>query len=284
MAPKLPAKFDDISKTASSVLGDDFQCKDFQLKAKQKTNFVGATSDLTVDLFGKDACKTPTKLSFKLPKPFAYLDGFAIDKLDLAKDGKTAVDCSFSNALHKVDGLKLEVKTDLADSLTYHSTFTGVKDLALKFDTDHFKPTKKFTVEALYGIGSVVIGVKQSGMKSLIPNVGVNFQSGDIFASVLAKSELSEFTGHGFYKVSNDIKVATTYTRKFDKDGDTSTWAVGAAATINKETSAKAKFESSKVLSVALKRDLAKGTTVIGGVNYNIGSGAFGYGAKLSIE
>jgi hypothetical protein len=281
MAPKLPGKFDDISKTASSVLGDDYQCKDFQLKAKQKTNFAGATSDLQVDLFPKAGdCKTPAKLSFKFPKPLPFLEGLAVDKLDLTKDGKTQLECSLGKALHTVDGLKLEVKSDLKEQITYASTYTGINDLSLKLETKHFNPAD-FTAECLYGIGSSVIGVKMNGMKNPIPDVGANFQSGDMFASVLAKNQLAEFTGHGYYKVSADIKVAATYQHGGKNSG---TWTVGGAAAINKETSAKAKFESNTTVSVGFKRDLAAGTTLLGGMNYNVSSGAMGYGAKLNIE
>jgi len=290
MAPKLPGKFDDISKTASSVLGDDYQCKDFALKTKNKSNFANATAELAVDLKMADECKTPAKATFKFPKPIPFLDGLAIDKLDLTKEGKVQLECSLGKALHKVDGLKLEVKTDLKEQITYASTFTGVKDLTLKLDTKHFSPTD-FTAEALYGVGSCVIGIKQAGLKSLIPSVGVNFQSGDMFASIIVKNELQVFSGHGFYKVSDDIKLAASYQQGGKDSGN---FAVGAAATINKETTARAKFESTKgqgKVSVAFKRDLAKGTccglagtTVLGGVSYDVSSGGFGYGAKLNIE
>jgi len=281
MAAKMPAKFDDISKTASSLLGDDFQCKDFQLKAKQKTNFQGATSELTVDLFPKSGdVKTPAKLSFKFPKPFAFLDGMAIDKLDLEKDGKTKMECSLSKALHKVDGLKIEVKTDLKKDATYCSTYTGMKDVTVKFDTKHSDPTD-FVAELMHATGPVVIGAKFNGMKNLCPSAGVSMTSGDIFASIIAKNVFSEFTGHAHYKVSNDIKVAATY----QQGGKTSgAWAVGGAYAVNKELSAKAKVESNNTVSLAFKKDLAKGTTLFGGVNCGFDGSDLKYGAKLSIE
>jgi len=278
----MPAKFDDISKTASSVLGDDFQCKDFQLKAKQKTNFNGVSSELVVDMWKAGDVKTPAKLTFKSPKPFAMLDGLAVDKLDIGPDGKFKLECSLSKALHKVDGLKLEVKTDLKAAHNFAATYSGIKDAVVKVET---KPAAAapadITAEVLYGIGPAVIGAKLETLSNLVPSVGVNFAQGDMFASVIAKNQFSEFTCHGHYTVSSDIKVAAT----FQQGGKTSgAWAAGGAYSISKEMSAKAKFDSNNALSVAFKRDLAQGTTLFGGVSYNVNSGAMGYGAKLNIE
>jgi len=40
----VPAKFDDIAKPASSVLGDDYQVKGNKIELKNKTNLQGAVS------------------------------------------------------------------------------------------------------------------------------------------------------------------------------------------------------------------------------------------------
>jgi hypothetical protein len=55
------------------------------------------------------------------------LEGLAIDKLHLDKNGVIKVEASLSKALHKVDGLKIEAKTDSAKTTSYHATFTGVE-------------------------------------------------------------------------------------------------------------------------------------------------------------
>jgi len=278
MAPKLPGKFDDISKTASSVLGDDFQCKDFQVKSKQKTNLNGATAEITVDLFPKAGdIKTPAKLNFKFPKPFGFLPGLAIDKFELDSAGNSKTECSLSKDLHGVDGLKLEVKGDLSNQ-SVAATYTGIPDASVKFETKNFSTTD-FTAECLYGAPfGAVIGANFKGAN--IPSIGLNYQSGPIFASVFAKNAFSEFTTHGHYKVSNDINVAAT----FQQGGKTSgSWSIGGAAALG-EITAKAKLESSMTLSLAFKKDLAKGTTFFGGLNYNLNSNDMGYGAKVSIE
>jgi len=285
MAAKLPGKFDDISKTASSVLGDDFQ-KGFQLKTKQTTRNIdswhqGAHCEFVTDLFPATGdCKTPTKLSFKFPKPFTMLEGIAVEKIDLEKDGKKKVEIAVGKELHGVAGLKLEVKSDLAQDLTYCSTYTAIKDVTVKFETKHFAP-QDFTAEILNVQGPLAIGAKFNGMANLCPSVGVNFVTGDLFASLIAKNTFSEFTGHAHYKVSNDIKVAATYQHGGKNNG---TYAVASTVPIGFDVTAKAKFDSTNTLSFAFKRALAKGTTAFGGLTYGLNDGKIGYGAKLSVE
>jgi len=283
---KLPGKFDDISKTAASVLNDDFQCKGFQLKSKQTTAqkdqfHSGGHVELVTDLFPSSGdAQTPTKLSFKFPKPFTFIEGVGIEKFDLEKDGKKKLEVLLSKALHGVDGLKLEVKSDLANELTYSSTYTGMKDISAKLEMKHSAPTD-FTCELLHVTGPVAIGAKLNGLSNPVPTMGASVQQGDFFASLIAKNTFSEFTGHGHYKVSNDIKVAATYQHGGKTNGN---WAVGGSAAVSKEITAKAKFASDNTLSVAFKKALAKGTTFIGGVSYGVNDGKIGYGAKLSIE
>jgi len=280
MAPKLPGKFDDISKTASSVLGDDFQCASFQMKAKQATNFGGATSDITVDYAPGADTKTPTKMSFKFPKPLPCLEGLAVDKLDFDKGGGIKMESSLGKALHGVDGLKVEVATDFGNLWKYSATYTGLKDTSVKFETNQSAPAD-FTAELMRGMGSSVIGAKLNGMSSFCPAMAVNYQSGDFFASVIAKNQFKEFTLHGLYSASADIKVAAS----FQQGGKTSgSWAVGGSAALATDLSGKAKFDSSNVISTTLKKDLAQGTKVFAGMSYSLNDGKIGYGAKLSIE
>jgi len=281
MAAKLPAKFDDVAKSASSVLGDDFQCSGFQLKAKQATNFGGATSDITVDYDGKADTKTPAKMSFKFPKPVPMLEGLAIDKFELDKKGVMKVESSLSKALHGVDGLKIEVKTDFGAKTTYGSVFTGYKDAMVKFETSHSAPTD-FTVECLHARGSAVVGAQLKGTKNLCPSVAASYQHGDIFASVVAKEKFSEFTAHALYSLNaNNAKLVATYQHGGKTSGS---WTVGGSAGgLPMDMSAKAKFDGSLV-SMTVKKDLAKGTKLFCGLGYNLGDGNMTTGAKLSIE
>jgi len=273
MAPKLPGKFDDISKTASSLLGDDFQCKGCQLKTKQKTQLDGATSEVTVDFAGAGECRTPAKLNFKFPKPFG-LKGFSIDKLELDSKSVGKAETSISKDMHGIDGMKIDVKCapkDVAMSITY----TGIADTSVKVESKNFSAAK-YNLEVLHGLGDAVFGAKLD-QDTLCPNVGVNYQSGPFFVSVFAKKQFSAFTLHKHYKVSDDIKVAATY------DFPKNSWSVGGSFNLG-DITAKAKVNEAQLVSAAFKTDLAKGLSLNAGGSYNIASGAYGFGAKVSIE
>jgi hypothetical protein len=187
MAPKLPTKFDDINKTASSVLNDDFHCEGYAFKSKQKTNVGGGSTEVHVDCFGKGDIQTPAKMTLKFPTPFSALQGFAIDKFELDKSGKAKLDLSFAKALHGVDGLKLEVKNSFplkdpsVEKTEYHASYTAIKDTTVKVEAVQ-QNLSDFRAEALYGIGAAVIGARLDGIsKSLCPSAGVSYTYGDFF-------------------------------------------------------------------------------------------------------
>jgi hypothetical protein len=281
MAADLPKKFDDISKKAAGVFKDDFQCKDFSLVTKQKINLCGASSEITAPVFPSSG----VKLSFKIPQLHDALKGVAVDKFDLDKDGKVAIETSIAKALHGVDGLKLEVKSNIDfkdfgnNTVGYTSTYTGLANTSVKIETKHDDPTN-FTLEAAHSTGAAVLAAQLNGLTTLCPNVGANFTAGDLFAAVVAKGQFTEFNVHAAYQATSEAKVAATYQHGGKKSGD---WAVGAAYQLSKDLSAKAKFESNQTASVAFKKALAKGTTLFGGVSYAM-SGKITYGAKLQIE
>jgi len=280
MAAELPKKFDDINKKAAGVFKDDFQTKDFSLVTKQKINFCGASSEITAPVFPSAG----VKLSFKIPQLHDALKGVAVDKFDLDKDGKVAIESSIAKSLHGVDGLKLEVKSNIDfkdfgnNTVGYTSTYTGIANTSVKIETKHDDPTN-FTLEASHSAGSAVLAAQLNGLATL-PNVGANYTAGDLFAAVVAKGQFSEFNVHAVYQATAEAKVAATYQHGGKKSGD---WAVGAAYQVSKELSAKAKVESNQTASVAFKKALAKGTTLFGGVSYAM-DGKLTYGAKLQIE
>merc|ERR1719223_2286846 len=108
-----PVSFSDLAKTAKDVLDNDFQTAGYQFKSKQKTSWNGAVVTTAVDLFGKDDVKTPGKLTWKIPNPVGIM-GFSIDKFEMDKAGKFKFEAGIDNKMHKVDGLKLDLKSDLA--------------------------------------------------------------------------------------------------------------------------------------------------------------------------
>jgi hypothetical protein len=287
----VPGKFDDVSKTASSVLGDDYTCSGHQFKTKNKTDIIGGGSvELAVDLLALDKAPkgdvlTPAKLTFKFPTPFVFLKGFAIDKLEMDKAGKAKLECSLGKALHKIDGLKIDVKSDFAckdpakQSLSYAAAYTGLKDAVVKVDAKQ-SALADTSVECLYGgIGGAVIAAKITGISSLVPDVGVNYKFGKFFASCLAKNTFSEFTIHKHYQVSSDLQVAGTYQHGGKKSG---TWCVGGTAALGSGVTGKAKFDGS-ALSLGFKKSFGK-TTVLAGGSFNVANSNMTIGTRISAE
>jgi len=228
--------------------------------------------------FGKDAIQTPAKLSFKIPKVFG-IAGLFVDKLELDKAGKTKVEVSAKKESHGVSGLVLEAKSDLksVNGLNCGFTFTGLADTQIKADAPVAKPDA-FAIEATRSIPNGVLGLK-CGMANLsAPDLGFRFQSGPLFASLLATKKFSCFTAHAFYKVSDDIKVAATCVQEKEIKG-----AAGVEYKVSKETTVKAKVQHDQTVSASVQHSLQKGFTVnVGG---KVGAdGKFGYGASLSID
>jgi hypothetical protein len=275
-----PVKFDDLHKTANDVISDDFQSSGFQFKAKQKTSWDGAVITTAVDLFGKDDCKTPAKLTWKFPKPLG-VSKLAIDKLEMDKGGKFKLEASTSE-VHK--DLKLECKSDLMSmaSLVACCTYTGMAETQIKMETKVMKP-EDFTAEVTKAVpGGATVGLKCAGgiagLKA--PSVGVKFLSGNYFCSLYAKEKFSVFTASCFYKVTPVAKVAATYEKGGKKDGS---FSVACSYEVNPSTSVKAKVSQDKSLACALKYNLCKGFTVLPGCKLDA-SGLSSYGLQVSIE
>jgi len=284
---KCPEKFGDVAKTASSVLGDDFQCNGYQFKTKNKTKVAGGSAEVAVDLLDKGDVKTPAKLTFKFPNN--YLEGLSINKLEMDSKGAGKLEFGLDRKLHQVDGLKLEVKSDFPcsdpakQSVAFAATYSGVADSVVKVET---KASNMADISAElmhahdFGSCAAVLGARLENTSNLCPSAGVNITCGDLFASVVAKNQFSEFTLHKHYKVSSDMQAAATYQHGGKNNGN---WAVAAQAKVLDGT-AKAKFESSNNLSLSFKRDLAKGTTFVGGMKFNVSNSNMTFGAKVSVE
>jgi len=274
-----PVKFDDISKVAGSVLGDDYQEKGYVFKTKQKTSWDGAVISSQVDLFGKD-CHTPAKLTWKLPTPLG-LSHFCIDKLELDKAGKMKMECS-TDKVYK--DLKIEMKSDLADpsKITAHCTYTGLKDLQVKFDAPLLNPVD-FTKEVTYASGIITVGAKFSkGIAGITsPDLGVRMLQGPYFGSLMLKDGFKTTTAHGFYKASDKLKCAATYTHGGKASGN---FSLGIFYELMKGTSLKAKVAQDQSVSCSVKHELSKGFTIIGGGKYETAKGDYTYGLQLSVE
>eukprot|EP00930_Biecheleria_cincta_P088237 TRINITY_DN77479_c0_g1_i1.p1 TRINITY_DN77479_c0_g1~~TRINITY_DN77479_c0_g1_i1.p1 ORF type:complete len:277 (-),score=64.08 TRINITY_DN77479_c0_g1_i1:90-920(-) len=276
----MPAKFDDISKKATAVLNDDYQVSGYQLKTKQKTSFDGAVMSAQVDLWGaaKDNCMTPAKLTWKLPKPLGF-SAITIDKLEMDKTGAFKLE-ALSEKLYP--GLKVNCKSDLTDiaKITSGFTYTGLKDTQFMFDTKATAP-QEFTGEITRTQGPVTFGAKLTHKNITKPDLGLNFASGPFFGALTAKEGLKVFTGACYYKATQDLQCAASYTMGGKADGNIS---VGLAYEIQKGLSLKAKIQQDQSVSTSVKHVVSKGFTVTAGAKYEMASGKSTYGVQLSIE
>lgn len=279
-----PVKFDDLSKTAAGILNDDYQTSGYEFSSKQKTSWNSSVATTTIALFpAKDGVQTPAKLSWKIPEPLG-LKGFTVDKLELDKAGKIKLETSLDKKLHSVDGLKVEVKTDLSTpsdatkSLAAALTFTGIADTQIKLDAPIQAPDK-FTLDLTRQLGDIQVGAK-CGMANLTaPDVGARFASGPLFGSLLLKNKFQNVTLHASYNASPELKVAATAVKGKDVTGG-----VGVQYTVSKDTTVKAKVQEDTSVSASVKHTVAKGLSIVAGGKYSPSSGKLAYGLKLSVE
>lgn len=269
-----PVKFDDLSKVAKSVLNDDYvnMGTPFQFKAKQKADGVGGTVTTTVDL--KD--KTSASISWKLPSALA-IKGFNVDKFEYNKSGGMKFEAVIDKNLHKVDGLAVELKTDLADpmnKLVKGVTYTGIKDTQVKFETKVLEPNR-FTAEITRSICSpVVVGVKVCEGNV---DVGARGTLSGLFTSLVVTKGFSTYEAMCQYKVNNNLEVAASA----KKDPKSVSALGGIKYTLNSDMTVKAKVSDKGEATAALIYKVGKGFTVTSGA-------AFGkdlsYGVQLSVE
>lgn len=275
-----PVSFNDISKTAADILNNDYQTSGYQFKSKQKTSWNGAVVTSAVDLWpGKDGVQTPGKLTWKIPNPVGLM-GFSIDKFEMDKSGKFKFESSLDKTMHKVDGLKIDVKSDLQslDKVNTSFTYTALKDKRLQVDVPVTKP-EAFTAEATQSIAGATVGVKLDKNNFQQPDLGVRFASGPLFAALLATKKLSTFTAFASYNAKDNLKFAASCEPLAQKG------VIGLEYSCCKDVCMKAKAAlPEQSLSASVKYDLKKGFSVTAGGNYSVSSGKYSYGLALSVE
>lgn len=272
-----PVKFDDLAKVASSVVSDDYQTSGYSLKAKQKTALSGAVVTTQVDFAPGEKVAAPAKVTWKLPR--VYTEHVSVDKLEMDKSGKFKFEASSSKLYN---GLTVECKSDLAtaEKVVVSSTYTGVKDLQLKFEVKAAKP-KDFNGEVTYAAAGATGGLKFTNaiLAGGLPDVGFRYEHGAAFCSLVAKEKLGCFDASAHYKVCPKLKVAGTYNyaRK------TKAGSLTLAGCYNCSNGfVKVKASQDKSVCVSGKYNLAKGFGVLAGLKYS-GKGVT-YGAQISIE
>lgn len=270
-----PVKFGDIEKPAKDLLSDDFTTDKFEFKAKQKTNLSGAVVTSTVELLGKDDVKTPAKLSWKIP--LSFLKGVSVDKLELDKKGGCKLEVSGDSKLHSVDGLKIEAKTDLKSmSKVSAGVHYSQKEAQFKIETALGAPAD-FKAEACVAVGPATVGVSCGAKTLTSPDVAVRMQQGPLFAAITAGAGFSQYGLHALFK-HNDLQAAATYSTA------KGAYTVGAAYTLAKGTTLKAKLGNTQELHMAAKHEVSKGFTLTGGLKFDMKDSRHSYGLALSVE
>jgi len=271
----MPVKFDDIPKGVTEVLNDDFPVSGHVLKTKQKTSMANSVFSTQVNFYDKE-CATPAKLTLKVPAPLGCT-GVSIDKLEMDKAGKFKLEAS-SNKICPV--AKFEVKSDLKvpENVAVALTYTGLKDLMAKFETKALKPAD-FAAEATYECPAAICGVKYcAGMA--MPELGVRFAQGPVFAALMAKEKFGTFSASCCFTQKLEagaMKYAATCTYGGKASGS---FALGVSC----KGLYKLKVDNSQSVFCSIKHKCSKGVTALMGARYNIKKGDYGYGVELSIE
>jgi len=275
-----PAKFDDLPKPASSVLGDDFQVDGYQFKSKQKTSYKNAEVTATVDLLhaSSEKTKTPAKITWKIPSAFG-ITFLNVDKLELDKTGAVKVEASSDKACA---GLKIDVKAAAANlaGASIGCTYTGIENTRVQLDTKANKP-QDFSVDFTRSVCDMTtLGIKCNSSNLMKPDVGIRLVPGHgFFASLLVKEKLTAFTAHVHYKVNSDVQIAGT-----GQIGKGSIKvSAGATYTPFAGTTLKAKIQPDKGASFSAKIAFAKGFTVLTGLQLDT-TGKKTMGCQLSVE
>lgn len=275
-----PVSFGDIPKTAADILNNDYQTSGYQFKSKQKTSWNGAVVTTAVDLWpGKEGVQTPGKLTWKIPNPVGLM-GFSIDKFEMDKAGKLKLESSLDKTMHKVDGLKVDVKSDLQslDKVNTSLTFTGLKDKRVQVDLPVTKP-EAFAAEGTLSIAGATVGVKFDKASLQKPDLAVRYAMGPIFAALVATKKLSAFTASAAYTVNDTLKFAASCEPLTQKG------VVGLEYSGCKDVCMKAKVAfPTQTLSASVKYDVKKGFSVLAGGKYDVVSGKHEYGVALSVE
>lgn len=243
----MAVKFSDIAKGPSDLLNDDYTNK-VSLKCKKAAGPVAVTIETNRGSGGALSSKVGTKFSYA---------GLSFDKVQLTADGGNVIETSLSPAA----GVKLSFKgnkgADLGVDYSKGSLFaTGVLDV---------KDMSKFSTSACVALGSgLSLGGNatyalsgKTGVSAF--NVGANYSTGPLFASVTTASKMSQVNVGLLYKVNSDLTVASTTTHSSSNACDVV--GVGGAYSAPFGT-LKAKVGSNGTISACLIKEVAPKVTL----------------------
>lgn len=241
--------FADIDKSPTDLLNDDFDSK-YTLKIKSPGPF-GVTVTTNTSYSAKDG-----KLSAKLSGKWAHANGFALEKFEVASDGKVATETSLTGI---APGLKLEFKgndSDKGDLLFTYSaasaTITGELD-ALSFS--------KGSASVAYGFGDVTAGasadlkIAKASVDSASFGVGVTYKGPQFF---LGLKSLKNFTEHkSVFSWTANNKLTVLGLLNYTQKGGAAP-SLGAVYKCAPNTTVKAKAALSGLVNFSYKQSFEK--------------------------
>jgi len=266
--------FDDIAKSITDILNEDYTTSGCQFKTKQKTAFSDASLEAVVDIAGNVG-----KMKMKLPKPFG-LTSFSINKLEFDKGAiKTEVSSKVEN------GVSLQLKTELTElkdtiknfkdnkGTSAGVTYTGIADTVVKVETQLTDPAL-FKAELMKTHKNTKVGVKCAGVG--VPDVGISHTEGPLQVVLTAK-QLSDLTCFGSYAVDDATSLATSCSLSGSEKGAVS---IGFQHQISEGWALKAKMQSDNSVSASLKRKV-DGVSIVTGARFSPNSVKSGLGLGL---
>merc|ERR1712004_797041 len=206
-----------------------------------------------------------------------------IDKFAMDKGGKFKFEAS-STASQLPPGLKLECKSDLRDKskVVAGCTYTGLKDAQVKFECKALKP-KDFNGEVTYQKSGVTGGIKFTGavLTGGLPDVGLRVLHGKTFFALQAKEKLRSLDLAAHYKVCPDMRCAASYKYELGDPKKANLQVAVAYKNLYKLS-----LSQDKSVRASAKYDVAKGFTLLGGVQYKHGAkgNPLSYGLQVSVE
>eukprot|EP00981_Chlorochromonas_danica_P009698 scaffold2799_cov159-Ochromonas_danica.AAC.15 len=263
--------FKDLEKPITDLLNDDY---DHKYSLKIKSAGPANTTVTTVTQFDKDFKLTP-KLNLK----WVHASGFTLDKVEVAADGKVALEASLTNA---APGLKLDFKGKDADKADVSLTYTiPAATITADVDVGGFSSVKAaFTA----GKGPVTAGasadlkIVKGAVDSPAFNVGLAYTvPNKLLVVAKADNNFAKYTASLNYAAVKDVTVVGQVTY----DGKQPAATVGASYTCNPNTTVKVKATTAGVFSASVKQALDKKFNVVGSAelsnnlaNYKLGVNA----------
>lgn len=244
-----PPSYDDVGKTASDILNNDY-CFDKKLKVKTTTNNgVSLTVENVMSSKGVNG---------KLTSKFSPFDGISVDKFGVKTNGRVFVEATLNNALEGAeftiaaeDGAGKEVSGNFGFSY-------GADAFQLDASVDFIKgPT--LSAAGTFGYDGFVLGGAAtfntgadagSGGGLSDYNGSLSYIGGDFTASLGTSSKASVYGVSIHHNVSADTQVATQF--DFNSGDSAKLLTLGGIYTVDSDTKVQGKIDSNGVVSTNL--------------------------------